>query len=400
MQKTLVLSLAGVALTPVAVPALGIRVFDQDPAAIARGNAFVATADNPSAIYYNPAAITALPGQQALTGGNLVSLTDTYRSAAGMKFETEDQLHVLPQLYYTYSPSQLPLSFGLGVYTPFGLGFEWPDQVPFRQLSIEGRMTYLTANPVVAWKITDRLSIGGGVMVNYGDTTLTQGLTPAGFGPPGNRLRFEGDGFGVGFNAGIHWRVNDQHALGVAYRSQNRIDFSGTSDVNFPAAFSQDASAEFQFPDIVTVGYSFRPTPRWNLEVNVDWTNWDQLNTVTFEQSVTGNVARPFNWRSSFIYMVGASYLFDGNWTVSGGYIFSENSIPDESFNPGIPDSDRHVFSVGVNKRFDRITLGAAFQYGYGPERTINRPPGPGAPANGRYEFESFALSLSGGYRF
>ena len=48
------------------------------------------------------------------------------------------------------------------------------------------------------------------------------------------------------------------------------------------------------------------------------------------------------------MYMLGASYLFDGGWTVSGGYIFSENSVPEEWFNPGIPDSDRHVFSLGV----------------------------------------------------
>ena len=69
--------------------------------------------------------------------------------------------------------------------------------------------------------------------------------------------------------------------------------------------------------------------------------------------------------------MAGASYLFDGNWTVSAGYIFSENSVPDQWFNPGIPDSDRHVFSAGVSKAFDRLSLAGAFQYGYGPSRTI-----------------------------
>ena len=36
----------------------GLRLSDQDAFATARGEAFVATADNPSAIYYNPAGIT------------------------------------------------------------------------------------------------------------------------------------------------------------------------------------------------------------------------------------------------------------------------------------------------------------------------------------------------------
>src|SRR6478609_2901416 len=48
--------------------AVGFRVPNQDPDGIARGNAFAATADNPSAIYYNPAGITQLEGQQIRVG--------------------------------------------------------------------------------------------------------------------------------------------------------------------------------------------------------------------------------------------------------------------------------------------------------------------------------------------
>src|SRR5438093_6439788 len=47
---------------------LGTRIVDQDAAATARGEAFVATADNPSAIYYNPAGITQLDGFEARAG--------------------------------------------------------------------------------------------------------------------------------------------------------------------------------------------------------------------------------------------------------------------------------------------------------------------------------------------
>src|SRR5690242_19611035 len=46
----------------------GFRLPSQDGFASARGEAFVATADNPSAIYYNPAGIAPLEGQN-LRGG-------------------------------------------------------------------------------------------------------------------------------------------------------------------------------------------------------------------------------------------------------------------------------------------------------------------------------------------
>jgi len=400
LQKTVLLTLAGMTLTPASMFALGIRVPDQDPAAIARGNAFAATADNPSAIHYNPAGITQLPGHQLLLGGSVLSVSDSYTSPSGQEFDTERQIHVLPEIYYTFSPRQLPISVGLGVYTPFGLGLEWPDNVGFRQLALEGSMKYLTVNPVVAWKITEQISVAAGPMVNYAETTLSQGVLPPGVGTPGNRLEFEGDDVNVGYNVGVRWQINDQHAVGVVYRGETDMDFEGTSTISYPTQFSQGASARFTFPQIVTVGYSFRPTPRWNLEFNLDWTDWNSLNTVEFKQEITGTVPRPFNWKSSFMYMFGVSYLFDGNWTVSGGYIFSENSVPDEWFHPAIPDSDRHVFSLGVSKQYDRLSLAAAFQYAYGPTRTIRNSTLPARIAKGDYEFTSWSIAASAGYRF
>ena len=64
---TLVCLLGGLA-HPASPLALGIRLPDQDAFATARGNAFVATANDPSAIYYNPAGITQLDGSNVSLG--------------------------------------------------------------------------------------------------------------------------------------------------------------------------------------------------------------------------------------------------------------------------------------------------------------------------------------------
>ncbi len=113
------------------------------------------------------------------------------------------------------------------------------------------------------------------------------------------------------------------------------------------------------------------------------------------------NVSLPFNWQSSWMFQFGGTRYFENDWSVSAGYIFSQNSVPDEWFNPAIPDSDRHVFSVGVGKKFDRWSLDAAFQYGYGPTLTVtNAVTAYNAAANGDYVFNSFGLALSAGYRF
>src|SRR5882672_3882083 len=102
------------ALTPATLHALGTRIADQDPTGTARGNAFAATADNPSAIYYNPAGITQLEGQQFSVGVYSISLNSDFKSPGGSKFDTKDEILFVPQLYYTISLTNAPLSFGVG----------------------------------------------------------------------------------------------------------------------------------------------------------------------------------------------------------------------------------------------------------------------------------------------
>ena len=65
--------------------ATGFDLPDQDAFAVARGMAFVATADNPSAIYYNPAGLTQLQGHNVRLGVYGISLEPSYESPDGRR---------------------------------------------------------------------------------------------------------------------------------------------------------------------------------------------------------------------------------------------------------------------------------------------------------------------------
>ena len=80
------------------VHGVAFRLPNQDPEAIARGNAFVATADNPSAIYYNPAGITQLEGHQISAGMYLVSAGTEYTSPLGIRAKTDTTFQPVPQV--------------------------------------------------------------------------------------------------------------------------------------------------------------------------------------------------------------------------------------------------------------------------------------------------------------
>ena len=102
---------ACLALIPAALSASGTRVGFKDAFATARGNAFVATADNPSAIYYNPAGLTQLESQNLRGGIYGLYFDPRYTSpSSGRTFDNEKQLHAIPQLFYSWTLETLPLA--------------------------------------------------------------------------------------------------------------------------------------------------------------------------------------------------------------------------------------------------------------------------------------------------
>ncbi len=185
---------AAAAVLILSVDALWANAFrlpNQDPEAIARGDAFTATADDPAAIYYNPAGITQLPGIQASAGLYVISADSKYSSPAGSA-KTDTTPQAVPQFYFVDTFTNIPLSVGLGVYAPYGLSVNWGNNTPFNSIAEQGSLEYVSVNPVVAWKISKTLSVAIGPNFNFSQVTLQNAL----FFSPGNRFNYKGTGWG------------------------------------------------------------------------------------------------------------------------------------------------------------------------------------------------------------
>jgi long-chain fatty acid transport protein len=390
---------------------LGFRIADQGAEATARGDAFAATADDPSAVYYNPAGITQLQGTELLLGGYAISLKEKVNLNADSaplrsKFSSiNTDLQAIPNFYLTWTPKNSPISLGLGLYTPFGFGLEYPDDTAFRTVDRKGSIQFTTLEPVLAWKICDQLSIAAGPTFSYGKAELDQGVAS-----PGDLFQFRGNGYAFGFTAGLMWKPAKQHQFGLTYHGPQRINFDGhttlrTNSYEIPTPLGpytvpgirsrESANAEFNLPQIITAGYSFRPTDDWNFEFDIDWTDWHSLKDVTLHQS-SGDMIIPYNWQSSFLYEFGVTRQLPYDFHISAGYCYSQQSVPNDSFSPAIPDSNRDIFSVGVGQKFKHFNWTFAYQYTVGPTRTINQ----GTLSDGTYRFASNALTLSLGYNF
>jgi long-chain fatty acid transport protein len=251
----------------------------------------------------------------------------------------------------------------------------------------------------VAYEVCPTLSIAAGPTINYARVKLKQGLIV-----PGDYFKFDGDDTAFGFNCGILWRPHEMWSFGANYRSETEMEFEGdvkTFSTIVPSG-ERTSTAKMPFAQFAMGGVSFHPNEKWNVEVGVDWTDWDSMDTVTFENTPLGNVKFPLNWRSSFLYEVGVSRYFENGYFVSAGYFYSENSTSEKNFNPIVPDTDLHVGSLGFGYKGEHWRWALTGQLITGAPRTVDSstPSAAGQSANGKYQWFNQAVNVSVAYNF
>ncbi len=399
----------------------GFDLPDQDAFAVGRGLAVTATADDPSAIFYNPAGLTQLTGNNLRAGLYGIDLDTQFTPNGGHNtFHNQSPWGEIPQLYYTHNSESQNFSFGVGVYVPAGLSMKWQDNTGFRTLGTMGTIQEIAINPVIAYKLLPSLSIGGGLSAKYVNEDVRQGILWP--GQNFDQFRFQGDGWGMAGNLGLRWQPIEKLSFGASLHTGMKTDLRGYTSayngvstplpppLNVYPAFSArtDAKADFQFPLKIEAGISYRPTTNWNIEFDADYTDWSSLGTVNIQQAhavpplFPQNIAFPLEWKSSWYYELGVTRYLANGWHVSAGYIFNQNAVPDTHYTTVVADEDRHFFSVGIGRKGVRYDFDISYQFGYGPDRTVSGsgPSAAGQTADGTYGFISNAVAVSVGYHF
>jgi len=428
--------LAGSVLSTLAqgpVWAAGFAVTAQGAAASGKGGAFTAQADDPSALYYNPAGISQLKTARFLVGTTVIIPQTTYSSTqAGRSTSEENQTFFLPQLYVT-APVGQTVTAGLGLYVPFGVATDWP-------VDWDGRfqVTYISVrammvSPTLSWQPTPGLAVAGGL--NFASVKLTErrqinlsnvGENPlVGVGPlPGNpegSVELEGDASGLGYNLGALVVPSDRWQLGLSFRSRVHAEMkNGHADFTIPfAPFAPlfpdgGVRTELDLPPSLRAGVLFRPTPQWNIEGDATWTGWSSLDqmVVTFDQPSPPPDTTSFLWDDVMAYSIGAQYR-PSTIALRGGYTLDFSPIPDDTIGPILPDGNRHWFSFGVGYEGPRWSTDLGYhlilfrrlkdnQFGDSFSSAGAPPaiPSIDARANGKYRTVVHSVVLSAVYRF
>lgn len=107
-------------------------------------------------------------------------------------------------------------------------------------------------NPSLAWKATDKLSVGAGVSIEYATAKYRTGTYDPTVGEVFDKLaggdklsadqknelsnaiaKLEADGWAWGFNFGVMWEPIDTVRVGLAYRSSINHKVNGDTTISF-----------------------------------------------------------------------------------------------------------------------------------------------------------------------
>ena len=375
--------LAVVTLAPLAQGA-GFGLYEGSARGDALGGTLVGRADDPSAIYYNPAGIVQLPGDQLMAGVTLISpktsvITTTPQGM--IKTDSERDWWYPPHVYYTHELND-KIWLGAGLFSRFGLGTEFPENWPGRYNSYYASIQSLTFNPDVALKLGDQVAVAIGFDPTYFNIDLKRKV-PNPSGGQDLNMEMKGDAVGYGYNLGVRYTPADWLTLGLSYVSRVTENVDGTATLG--GVGSTDASSTMRLPQELAFGITLKPEEKWSVEVGAVYTGWQTYDALSVDfknPAVFGayNSTTPKHWESVMRYQAGVEYAATKALTLRASYVYDEEPIPRETADYIVPGNDRQLFGVGVGYRWSRWVLDLSYTYLMIMNRTI-----PGQPAEGIY---------------
>lgn len=368
------------------------------------GNAFAggaAAADDASVAWSNPAAMTLIPGKQIAGALHIINpsfkFENTGSTAVGLPGSNPDggdggDLTFIPAGFFTWALNP-NLSFGLSVNAPFGLKTEYDAGWRGRFTAIKSEVKTVNINPTVAFKVSNTVSIGGGLSVQKLEAELTN-QSAAGL------ATLKADDIGYGFNVGALFQLTPSTRMGATYRSKIKYELEGNATFANVAALNGSVRADLDVPDSFSFSVFSAISPTWELMGDVTWTGWGsvkQLQVIRTDGAGAGTTLTTlqFNWDDVWRYSVGANYKLSPQTKLRFGVAFDESPTNDVDRTARLPDQDRKWVAFGVQWKPSKTSiLDVGYAHEFIKDASINNSQGAAGTVVGKFESKVDIISL------
>jgi len=360
------------------VSAAGFAMPDQSASALGVANAFVAQADDPSAMAYNPAGIAWQTGAGLMIGGSTFYRSASVGLTAGDSPGNEGSIPTLWQVYGSWMPLDSDWGVGFAVNTPFALENDWLNaSFGDRRVNL---LVYHAAVDVI-YAVSSNLALAAGGDWYYGRMDLDSAAST-----------FSGEDFNsYGGHGSVMWRPWPSWSFGAMFRFGAKLKPDGNSI----GVVSGPAELSLRLPDEARIGLAYDILDGLKLEIDATWMRWSVLKGLDLVgQSATET--NPFKLKDTFGGGLGLVWAWREDAQFRFGYAFDQGASNQNDFSPLVADADSHRASLGIGATLFGAHVDLAYAFSFYPNETINA----GGPFDGKYKDRRQTLMMSVGKRF
>ncbi len=374
------------------VLASGFALYENSPSGAAVAGAFSATADDVSAVWYNPAGLTRLDGTHVMSGFTAYSSNGVkFKFDNGASERSKNYTIPTPYLYASHKVND-KVWLGLGIFSPFGLEAEYSSTWEGRYNTYYSGNLATEFNTNLVYKVNDALSLGIGISLQQFEVEFKQKINAGGAYQLANGLSdadaaldpifvslsaidmdqklFADEESGFRYNVSLLYNMNEKLSFGMNYRSE--VDYTLKGEATYkevPALFSSllhnsNVSGSITLPMVIWSGLSYKATPELTLETDLVMTGWSSYNKLEFDlENYLGTQTIEKDWDDVYSIRFGADYQMTDAFAVRAGYLYDESPIPSDTIDYAMPSSDRHMFTTGLGYKIGKWTIDSHYAF-------------------------------------
>ncbi|MCE0814794.1 OmpP1/FadL family transporter [Buttiauxella sp. S04-F03] len=331
----------------------------EDTALAGAGQA--ARAQDASTIVTNPAGMTRLPdhmftgGLQALGGDIDYQLDNSAQRSPG------NVMNVMPNASSFYSQKiNDDLYAGIGLYGNYGLGIDFGNWAGERLIK-KSTLMAMTLSPSLAYKLSDRVSVGASANINYGFLSLTRDVD-------GVDDKQKDHDWAMSYRLGLLMQLTDQTRAGVTWNSKTEYDFNIDGKARLPnlpnVQYDLPITAQVNAPQQIMLSLVHDIDKQWSVMGDLGWQDWSEFGApqiTVVGQQVDKNSRMKDTWHTA----LGVQYRPTEQWRLNAGVAFDSTPYKDQSdVAMTIPTGDEWRFGTGAQYQITSASnIGVAVEY-------------------------------------
>jgi long-chain fatty acid transport protein len=345
---------------------------------------WTARAQDASTIFSNPAGLTRLEGPELVVTITPIYLQTEFTpdpvrtTTMGTDGDASDWLPA-GGVFYARGLSE-NVTFGVGFGGYFGLALDYEDTWVGRYYVQEVQLQSLAIEPAVAFRASERWSVGVGLAFQYGIFRQTVAINNTPIFLPGNpqpdgRLEIDTTDWTVQGNLGVLFEASDDTRFGLQYLTSADLDFADVpqfSDVRpaleaalrLAGVWDTELNVGMKMPQALRFGFYHALGERWALQGDVGWEDWSRFGKVEIllARDDATRLTADRHYEDVWHVALGAQHGLSDNWTLNFGTAYDSSMVEDVDRTPDLPLGASVRLGVGAERRYGN---GAALAFAY-----------------------------------